>query len=471
MGEALRSEDVAWTPTPKQAEFLAAPEFEVLYGGGVGSGKTDGLLIDALGLQHGAITFRGYQAVIFRRSYKDLKDIIDRSHEIYKDFAPGARYDKQEHVWTFPDAKEVTLGGGKVEFAFIDRDIERLRYRGRAFQYVGWEELTLWPTEVPYKYLMSRIRSRATLNIPLYCRATTNADGPGFKWAKERFRIPESGRATRFEYELEDIETGEKIVRTRRYIPAKLSDNPHVGVEYRANLADLDRDDQERLVLGLWKQPKVKGAIYAAEMAAVHKEGRVGKVPYQQGIPVNTFWDFGLSTNGTTAIWCHQRVALQDRFLRTTEGANKPLAYFVEWLLDTGFVFGTHYLPHDAAIRRLGTHDTKSYEDMLKELLPGHKFVVVPRIDDVNVGIAQTRDKFNSCWFNDGDEGCEDGVSALENYRRKYNEEAMTYGDPLHDWACNYADAFRQFGQALVSVDRKRPRVSPGRAGDSTAGY
>lgn len=449
-GLALRSEDVAWRPTAKQALFLSASEFEVLYGGGVGSGKTDGLLIDAMGLQHSAITLRGYQGIIFRKTYPDLKDIIDRSHEIYKDYAPGAKYDKQAHVWTFPNAKGQSGMGGKVEFGFIQRDIERLRYRGRAFQYIGWEELTLWPTEIPFKYLLSRIRSRITLPIPLYCRATTNADGPGFRWVKERFRIPEAGTETRFTYELEDIETHEKIIRTRRYIPAKLSDNPHVGADYRGNLADLDEDDQLRLVLGIWKAPRVKGAIYAQEMALARREARIGVVPYHPGTPVNTFWDFGLTTNGTTALWCHQRVALQDRFLKTVEAANQSLSFFVKWLLATGYAFGTHYLPHDASTRRLGKDDTRSYEEMLKELLPGHTFVVVARIPDVEIGISQTRDRFASSWFNDGEDGCADGIAALENYKRKVDEERETEGAPEHDWTCNYADAFRQFGQTEV---------------------
>ena len=56
----------AWTPTPKQAEYLAASEFEVLYGGAAGGGKTDALVIDAMGLWQNAILHSDYKAIIFR---------------------------------------------------------------------------------------------------------------------------------------------------------------------------------------------------------------------------------------------------------------------------------------------------------------------------------------------------------------------------------------------------------------------
>lgn len=42
------AEEIIWQPTPRQAEFMSCDDFEVLYGGAAGGGKSDALLIDAL---------------------------------------------------------------------------------------------------------------------------------------------------------------------------------------------------------------------------------------------------------------------------------------------------------------------------------------------------------------------------------------------------------------------------------------
>lgn len=428
--------DVAWKPHPKQSEFLSAAEFEVLYGGAAGGGKTDGLLVDALGLQQDAIGKRNYQAIIFRRTYPDLKDIIDRSHEIYGAFAPNAKYDKAAHVWHF-------ASGARIEFGFIQRDIERFRYRGRAFQYVGWEELTLWPTMYPYIYLMSRIRTTDS-SLQCYVRGTTNPDGPGFKWVKDYWRIQVHGRATKFDVQIDDEETGQHFTRTRRFIPARVEDNPSLGQDYLITLAMLPEEEKNALRKGRWETPRVKGAIYENEMRAAREAGRICKVPHQQGLPVNTFWDLG--ANDTTAIWCHQWVALQNRFLTCMEASMEGLSFYVKWLLEQPYVYGTHYLPHDADHKRLGKEDTRSWKEMLEALLPGHTFEIVPRVEEVGVGINLTRDKFGNSYFDD--EKCAEGISALENYQYKWDEDQQVFrSTPLHNWASNYADAFRQFGQ------------------------
>ena len=37
-----------WSPQPKQLAFMARPEYECLYGGAAGGGKSDALLCEAL---------------------------------------------------------------------------------------------------------------------------------------------------------------------------------------------------------------------------------------------------------------------------------------------------------------------------------------------------------------------------------------------------------------------------------------
>ena len=57
--EKDNEEEVVWQPTPRQSEFLACDDFEVLYGGAAGGGKSDALLIDALCLQHNGMDTGG----------------------------------------------------------------------------------------------------------------------------------------------------------------------------------------------------------------------------------------------------------------------------------------------------------------------------------------------------------------------------------------------------------------------------
>ena len=100
---------VIWRPTDRQAEFLAAPEDEVLYGGSAGGGKTDALVIDALGGQCRAAEQPEYRALMLRRSYPELKEIVDRTQAIYPRVYPGSRYVEPE--WRFPSGARLEFEG------------------------------------------------------------------------------------------------------------------------------------------------------------------------------------------------------------------------------------------------------------------------------------------------------------------------------------------------------------------------
>lgn len=437
--------ELLWAPHAKQAELLAAPDFEVLYGGAAGAGKTDALLMDATGHHQNALDHADYQAILFRKTFPDLKDMIARSQELYP--ALGGKYDKQAHVWTFPS-------GARIELGYLQYDADRFKYRGRAFQYIGWDELTLWASAEPYRYLLSRCRTTNPA-IKCYVRGTTNPDGPGFRWVKEWWRIETEGTSTRFKVELQDPETGEISFTARRFISARLSDNPHLATTgYRQTLLLLSAEEQRALLMGRWESPSIKGAYYGAQIEAARSEGRICKIPSLPAVPVNTFWDLGW--NDTTAIWLHQRVGLEHRFIDYIEANGKDLEYFVQELQSRSHIFGTHYLPHDAESATLASGG-KSVVDLLRKMLPDQRFEVVDRVSNVVSGINQTRSVIPACYFDE--ERCRDGVSALESYRKEYDDRLQAYKPtPLHDWASNGSDAFRQFAQGYEEIYRGAPR-------------
>lgn len=441
---------VIWAPSPKQAEFLASDDFEVLYGGAAGGGKTDGLLIDAWCGQFDGPLIPKHRAAIFRRNFTDMQDLIDRSLELYPEFIRGAKYNKNEHVWTAPS-------GAKVEFAYLENDRDRFKYRGRAWNYIGFEELTTWPTNKCWTYLSTRCRTVES-RLPRYMRATTNPDGPGQRWVMEHWGINPNGDPTRIVREIDfELEDGTFETRTvvRRFIPALLRENPHLrGTGYRETLRDLPPDEREALLEGKWTGNRVHGAIFLRELQRVRSEGRIKRgLPILTDVPVNTFWDLGW--NDANAIWCHQYAALENRFLHAHQQSGLTLAdrvsYLQAWQAENNIIYGTHYLPHDA--EKHSEQTGKSHVQVLRELWPGQRFVVVPRADSKVRAIDAARSAFARCWFDE--EECADAIAALDAYRWCWSEMQQVFTDqPFHGPESNYADAFQQFGQGYAPKQR-----------------
>lgn len=198
-------------------------------------------------------------------------------------------------------------------------------------------------------------------------------------------------------------------------------------------------------------QVSTEGTYYAKQIARARKEGRVSLVPHADGVPVNTFWDIGNSDG--TAIWLHQKVGLNHRFIKFIEGWGESYSYFIKELQKTGYLWGTHYLPHDAAHKRQQGATVAAPIDMLKKLEIGGKWEIVPVVSEVTHGIQLVRDIFSQCWFDEA--GTKDGMAHLAAYRKTWNERAACWSDtPRHDIHSESADAFRQFAQSVEKLGR-----------------
>jgi hypothetical protein len=190
---------------------------------------------------------------------------------------------------------------------------------------------------------------------------------------------------------------------------------------------------------------------------AARKAGRIGQVPHQVGVPVNTFWDLG--ANDTTAIWFHQAVGIHHRFIYAYEASGEGLSHYVGKMqrlaAERGYVYGRHFLPHDAEQKTLASMSNKDGRSVreLMETMGVRDIVVVPRIEDVTIGIELTRQSLSRSWFDA--EGCEAALDALGQYHKVYDESGQTFRlHPHHDWSSNYADAFRQFAQGYEPPSR-----------------
>ncbi len=194
-----------------------------------------------------------------------------------------------------------------------------------------------------------------------------------------------------------------------------------------------------------------KGCYYAVQLSTARKQRRIGRVPFEPGLPVNTFWDIGNSDG--TAIWLHQQVGTQHRFIGFIEGWGEPYAYFVQKLDDfarqTGCVWGRHYLPHDGAHEKQGEVNNNSPSTML-ENLGLTRIEIVPRVSEIQHGIQATRNYLGTCWFDEA--GCKEGLVHLENYKKKWNTTLQCWMDePLHDIHSEAADGIRQAAQHFAN--------------------
>ena len=216
-----------------QTDFLAAPQIDVLYGGAAGGGKSYAMLVDPLRYAHRA----AHRALILRRSMPELRELIDKSRELYPQAFHGCKFREVEKLWNFPS-------GAKVEFGFLERDADVYRYQGQAYSWIGFDEITHLPTEFAWNYLASRLRTTDSEITP-YLRCTANPGGVGAHWVKKRYISPAPPN--------ENFEGKDGL--TRKFIPARLDDNPYLSYDgrYEQMLKALPDVQRRQLLEGNWE--------------------------------------------------------------------------------------------------------------------------------------------------------------------------------------------------------------------------
>jgi len=185
----------------------------------------------------------------------------------------------------------------------------------------------------------------------------------------------------------------------------------------------------------------IAGAYYAELIARAYRDGRVGHVPHEEALTVDTWWDLGI--NDRMSIWFSQSVGQEIRVIDYMEGTGQGLAHYIQKMKAKPYVYGRHTAPHDIEVRELT--NGKSRRDTAMSL--GIDFNVAPKLP-IHDGIDAVRTLFGRFWFDS--EKCREGMNALKNYRKQYDEKRKTYNNqPYHDWSSNGADAFRTLATAL----------------------
>ena len=251
--ELVADREVAFNPNQgPQTEFLAAPERDVLYGGAAGGGKSYALLADALRYAHNP----NHRGLLLRRTLGELTELIDKSRQLYMKAFPEAVFKESKSTWIFPS-------GATILFSYLDRDTDVTRYQGQSFNWIAIDEITHYPTPYVWEYLRSRLRTTDQSIIP-YMRCTANPGGVGGWWIKKMYIDPTKSNTP---FWARDVETN-RILRygssnaekagkprfQRRFIPARLTDNPYLMAsgEYEAMLNSLPEVERRRLLEGDW---------------------------------------------------------------------------------------------------------------------------------------------------------------------------------------------------------------------------
>ncbi len=235
---------------PKQSQAFLTGATEVLYGGAAGGGKS---YLERVSAIRWCMEVAGIQVYLFRRTLSDLRDnhlrgptslFVMLDSYISSQQVKYRERDNELHFWN----------GSVLHLCFCDAENDVEKYRGAEIHVLIMDELTHF-SEYQYRFLRSRVRI-AGLKIQDSYRprlprieCASNPGSIGHAWVKRTFISPKAEN----EIWRTSAEEGGML---RQFIPARLTDNPHLTAEdpaYADRLRGLGSDNLVRAMLdGDW---------------------------------------------------------------------------------------------------------------------------------------------------------------------------------------------------------------------------
>ncbi len=222
----------------------------------------------------------------------------------------------------------------------------------------------------------------------------------------------------------------------------------HLPDDFLADLRRMEIDSPAKFkqyIMNCHDEVDLDACYYADALNELRKSGHLGTVHHDSSVRVNLSADIGLDC---TAIWFFQligdKVNIIDYYENTGKFADHYARILDERKRDFGYNYGRFIQPHDSKKREMtsGTTFSKLFMDL------GYDVKSLEREQNVDFGINNVKNILQRCYFDENK--CEDGLEALQHYRREYNEELKIYMEnPLHDWASHPADSFRYLCRAV----------------------
>lgn len=433
--------EIKWKPQPKQVLALQSNANEILFGGARGGGKTDaGLAWLMYDIGHPK-----YRALVIRRNATDLSDWIDRARDMYMD--AGGKY--VGDTFQFPSGARIRTGH------LADKDAYQ-KYQGHEYHKMLIEELTHISREKDYEKLLASCRSTVEGLVPQIF-ATTNPDGAGHEWVKDRWAIPDKPTDP-----VTTFKNGRKLV----FIPSSVYDNKvllEMDKDYLVYLESIQDEELKRAWLeGSWEGFGVEGAYYKTQLQKAEEDGRIVDGLYDPMLPVYTWNDLGIADSFSIGYFqfAHNKWALIDY----EEFEGEGLKDAINRMAEKGYTYAEdgHTAPHDIEVRELGTGVSR--KETAQSL--GIRYNVAPKLS-ISDGIDAVRMRFPTLWIDKTK--CAEFLKRIRRYHKEWDEKRGLYKNkPAHDENSHGADMLRYWAVTKVytpDIDQLR-RIQKNRSGN-----
>jgi len=194
------------------------------------------------------------------------------------------------------------------------------------------------------------------------------------------------------------------------------------------------------------------GNYYSSYLTKARQERRITKVFHDPTKPVYSAWDLGYSDS--TAIWLFQIEGKKINVIEYYENSGEALPFYIQWIKGKGYIFESHFVPHDASQHEFGSGLTRT--EIALGL--GVSFTQVANVSILE-GIDSVRNILHRCYFDE--ENCATGVKYLDGYRKMWNDKQGCWASkPLHNFASHiplnqnfvFFDFFPNFLKNLISL-------------------
>lgn len=255
-------------PTPKQLEAhtVLAENTIVLYGGAIRGGKSYWLLLELFTL---CTEYDNSRWLILRASYTNIeRTILVSFNELISTYFVGFLKTWNSHTMT-----ATFQNGSQIMFMAesYDSDKELNRFRGLEINGAGIDEINEIQ-EVTFNKVIERAGSwNGCKEAPIKILCTCN---PTQGWVKERFY---------------DRWQKQQLPQGWAYVPAKLTDNPHLKADYVSSLRfNMPKYEYEVFVEGNWDVSlKTGGEFYKCFDMDKH----IGVCKYDPLLPLHISFD------------------------------------------------------------------------------------------------------------------------------------------------------------------------------------